>query len=259
MIRTPRTAVALLAAAGLVCLAGCGGASHAKTAHVMGAAPALDAEPPPPPEGVPAGANLARADGTNNALAGAQPTGGTALKATKKPLLIYIGTLHLAVFEAVKSIDIVEKMARDRNGYLVKRTDTMITVRVPAEIFHVTVEDLAKLGDVTHRDITAQDVTAEFRDLEIRLQNLDVVRKRLSKLLDGAKNVKEALAVERELERVTTQMEQLKGRLKLLGELVAFSTINVHFQARPAEKVDSKVELPFPWLRDLGLPRLLRL
>ncbi|HUS67778.1 MAG TPA: DUF4349 domain-containing protein [Kofleriaceae bacterium] len=176
-----------------------------------------------------------------------------------KPLLIYTATFNLAVFETVAAIDAIEEMARKRGGYLVRRADNFIIVRVPAPQFHEAVSDVGGLGDVLHREITVQDVTAEFRDLELRLRNLMAVRDRVEKLLAQSKNVNEALEVERELERITTGIEQMKGRLKYLAELVAFSTLQVNFQPRPVDQVSSEVKLPFHWLDDLGLPRLLDL
>jgi hypothetical protein len=65
--------------------------------------------------------------------------------------------------------------------------------------------------------------------------------------------------VERELERVTRDIEQIKGRLALLGELLRFSTITVHFEAVRVEAVARENPLPFDWLQRLGLPHLLRL
>lgn len=178
---------------------------------------------------------------------------------TPQPLLIYTATFHLAVFETVAAIDTIEQMARKRGGYLVRRTDTAIIIRVPAPQFHDAVSEVGGLGDVLHREVTVQDVTAEFRDLELRLRNLYAVRDRVEKLLAQSKNVHEALEVERELERITTAIEQMKGRLKYLSELIAFSTIHVNFQPRPTDQVSSEVKLPFDWLDDLGLPRLLDL
>lgn len=176
-----------------------------------------------------------------------------------QPLLIYTATFHLAVFDAVVAIDAIEEMARKRGGYLVQRADNLIIVRVPAPQFHEAVSEVGGLGDVLHRQVSVQDVTAEFRDLELRLRNMYAVRDRVEKLLAQSKNVNEALEVERELERITTAIEQMKGRLKYLSELVAFSTIQVNFQPRPIDQVGSEVRLPFPWLQDLGLPRLLDL
>ena len=104
-----------------------------------------------------------------------------------------------------------------------------------------------------------QDVTAEFNDLTIQLKNLRAMRERFEQLLKRADSVKDALAIERELQRVLGQIERIQGRLKLLSELLAFSTITVRFEARPVDKVRSRVDLPFPWLEQLGLPELLDL
>ncbi|MCP4446050.1 MAG: DUF4349 domain-containing protein [Myxococcales bacterium] len=188
-----------------------------------------------------------------------QTSGPKPATTAKRPMLIYRATINLAVFEARKSIDEVETLAKSLGGYLVQRSDTSITIRVPAGAFDNALETVAKVGDELHRQVQVQDVTAEFRDLQIRLKNLQAVRVRLAALLDRAKTVQEALRVERELERVAGNIESIKGKLKLYSELVAFSTITVNFQARPAESISSEVNLPFPWLGRLGLSRLLDL
>lgn len=185
-------------------------------------------------------------------------TGGDG-KTVAGPMLIYKAQLYMAVFETRKAIDAVEKLAKENGGYLVSREDTRITVRVPSGKFDGALDDIAKMGDLLHRNVNVQDVTAEYTDLAIRLRNLEVMRERLEELLKKAAKVEEALAVEREMERVAGEIERIKGRLKLLRELVTFSTITVEFQPRPVDHVDSKVRLPFPWLDRLGLGDLLRL
>lgn len=188
-----------------------------------------------------------------------KPSVDTGAQKVAGPMLIYRATLHMAVFETRKAIDAVEQLAKESGGYLVSREDQSITIRVPAGQFDGALGKIAKLGDLLHRNVNVQDVTAEYTDLAIRLRNLEVMRERLEELLKKAQKVEEALAVERELERVAGEIERLKGRLKLLRELVSYSTITVEFQPRPVDHVDSKVRLPFPWLDRLGLGDLLRL
>lgn len=176
-----------------------------------------------------------------------------------KPLLIYKAEYTMAVFETTKAIDLVQKMAVDLDGYLVQRSDEQITVRVPSETYRAALGKVSKLGDVLHRDETVKDVTDQFLDLTTRLRNHRAVRARFEQLLTQAKDVKEALAVERELARITGEIERIEGKLKYLRELIAFSTITVRFRAQPTETVDSNVKLPFPWLNRLGLSNLLNL
>jgi hypothetical protein len=237
-----------------IALGACGGSAKGPSYSRAMEAPGA----PAPPADVSAADSGAMASLSPAATPGG-PQGPQPIQVVSGPLLIYTANLTLAVFEATRNIDAVEQLARARNGYLVRRTNDAISIRVPAEIFHEVVAEIAGLGDVTHREINAQDVTDQFRDLETRLRNLHAVRDRLEALLAQAKNVQEALQVERELERVTAEIESIKGTLEMLGHLIAYSTINVAFQARPVERVDPIVELPFPWLQELGLQRLLRL
>jgi hypothetical protein len=175
------------------------------------------------------------------------------------PLLIYRATFHMGVFEAAKSIDHVQKLAVDMGGYLVKRDQNSIIIRVPAEKYKTALEGVTKLGDVLHREETVEDVTEQFHDLMTRLRNARAMRDRLEELLAKAKDVKEALAVEQELGRITAEIESMEGKLKLLRELISFSTITVLFQPRGTDNVSSNVRLPFSWLDQMGLPSLLDL
>jgi hypothetical protein len=102
-------------------------------------------------------------------------------------------------------------------------------------------------------------VTDEFVDTEIRIKNGRAMQARLKILLEKA-NVKDALEIEKEMRRVTEELELLEGKLKLLKDKIAYSTITVTFQGRGAGALrDMPLRLPFPWLSELGLPRLLSL
>jgi hypothetical protein len=178
---------------------------------------------------------------------------------TREPLLIYTATLTLAVFGVNDALEAVDRLARDAGGYLLERNDTSITIRIPAARFRSTLDGIGKVGDELHRQVHAREVTDEYRDLEIRLRNAEVMRQRLEVLLAKTGSISDALAVERELERVAQNIEQIKGRLKLLSELIAFSTISVNFQPRAVTRTHTSVELPFEFLRQLGLNPLLTL
>jgi hypothetical protein len=152
----------------------------------------------------------------------------------------------------------VEKIARDMGGYLAQKRDREIRIRVPRARFEPTLAAIDKIGDVLHRDIEAQDVTDEFVDTEIRIKNGRAMQARLKALLEKA-NVKEALELEKEMRRVTEELELLEGKLKLLKDKIAYSTITVAFEARNSAIPSTRIKLPFPWLQQLGLPTLLQL
>lgn len=180
--------------------------------------------------------------------------------AAPAPLLVYTAQVAMAVFEVGASLGKVEELARDLGGFLARRDDRAITIRVPAARFDEALRRLEGLGDVLQRNVVAEDVTEEFLDLGVRIRNARAVRDRLEKLLERAAKVEESIQLERELARVTSELERLEGRLKFLRDRVAFSTLTVSFQPRSTETITpSGPRLPIDWLNELGLSRLLNL
>jgi Domain of unknown function (DUF4349) len=104
-------------------------------------------------------------------------------------------------------------------------------VRVPARDFDAFREAAAKLG-VPERDVVdSQDVTEEYYDLETRTKNKKVEEQRLLKHLEkSTAKLEEILAVEREISRVRGEIEQQEGRLRLLANLTALTTVSITLQ-----------------------------
>lgn len=211
-------------------------------------APAPAAPPPPPP---PPGEKRPEPPKEQHRADGTEAPHETSM-------LIYTARVTMAVYQVDQGLSAVEKIARDAGGYLAVRKDREITVRIPRARFDITLIQIDKIGDVLHRDVQAQDVTDEFVDAEIRVKNARAMQARLKVLLDKA-SVKEALEIEKEMRRVTEEIELLEGKLKLLKDKIAYSTITVAFEPRGSTIQSTRIRLPFPWLDQLGLPTLLQL
>jgi hypothetical protein len=180
--------------------------------------------------------------------------------AERGPMLIYTANLTMAIFEVGPALKSIEALARELGGYMASQSMQAITVRIPVERFHDAMARLEKMGDIIHREVQAEDISQEFVDLEVRLKSARAVRDRLEQLLARATRVDESIAIERELERVVGEIERLEGRLKYLRDRASFSTIAVRFSTTPKEVVaKGTFKLPFPWLDQLGLARLLNL
>jgi len=179
---------------------------------------------------------------------------------TQAPMLIYTANVQMAVYEVRNSLGEVESLARSLGGFLAKRNENSITIRVPASKFEDALRRIEKLGDMINRDVQVDDVTEEFNDVDIRLKNARAVRERLEQLLSKAAKVEESIQIERELERVALLIERLEGRMKFLKDRAAYSTITVTFQPRSAAELGKRpFNLPVPWLYEMGLGRLLAL
>jgi hypothetical protein len=234
------------------------------------AASAPPAPPPPPPQAAPQPGmgpqgNAFGAPAPSQAPAEKKPEPskeGPRAEGTEAPhetsMLIYTARITMAVYQVEQGLGAVEKIAKDNGGYLALKHDREIMIRVPRNRFEPALAQIDKIGDVLHRDIQAQDVTDEFVDTEIRIKNARAMQVRLKALLEKAA-VKEALEIEKEMRRVTEELELLEGKLKLLKDKIAFSTITVVFEPRGSTIQATRIKLPFPWLTQLGLPTLLQL
>jgi hypothetical protein len=188
------------------------------------------------------------------------PASAPPAPARTRAVIVYTARVTMAVLDVTPGLKAIEALAREVGGFSARQTGQSITIRVPAARFDETLERLEKLGDVTGRETEAEDVTAEFVDVEMRLKNARSVRARLEQLLTQATKVADAIAIEKELERVGGEIERLEGRLRYMQDRAQLSTITVTFAPRPRELVAKDgFKLPFPWLDQLGLGRLLDL
>ncbi len=103
-----------------------------------------------------------------------------------------------------------------------------VTVKVTPEKYDETLRAMRKLGRLVDENSSSQDVTAEYVDLQARLENAEASRARYLQILAAkSATVPDILAVEREIERVTETIERLKGELRVMESQVSLSTVTV--------------------------------
>lgn len=154
-----------------------------------------------------------------------------------------VRTVHMAlvVADVSKSVDDIGGVAISLGGWVVSAERSQVhsgsvAIRVPAERLDEAIGKLRDLADEVESEVvTSQDVTDEYVDNASRLKSLEATRDALTKLLEKAVRVEDALEVQRELTRVQGDIETLQGRNKLLEETSAFSLVNVNLRTKPRE------------------------
>lgn len=121
-------------------------------------------------------------------------------------------------------------------------TSFFMVARVPAENFDKTVQDLAVLGRVTREDITAQDITDTYVDLDARLRNKENQEARLLQIMGEAGTVGEILQVEGELSRVRGDIESMRAQKLSYDKAVAMSAVTMTISEEGTRKPS-----PSPW------------
>ena len=150
--------------------------------------------------------------------------------------IIKDGRLGLRVSELEKAKWRIDTLIKNHGGYYASErfhnTDWEssydLHIRVPSSSFEQLISDIEKGdGKILYKEIDARDVTDQFIDLEIRLENKRNYLNRYNDLLKQAKNVKEILEIEEKIRVLEEEIESTTGRLKYLSDLVDYSTLNL--------------------------------
>jgi hypothetical protein len=165
----------------------------------------------------------------------AQPTALQSAWAAQK--LIRTADVSIEVDSVERAIDQLDGIARQFDALVAdvrvshnaaRGSDAQLTVRVPAAQFAPALAALKRLGDIKRTSVSTEDVTKAYADLETRLAVTEETVKRLRALLaDRTGKLTDVLEVERELARVVTQLEAMKGERRYYDQRVAISTIAI--------------------------------
>ena len=104
------------------------------------------------------------------------------------------------------------------------------TVKIPQEKFDEAFNESKTYGKFLNGNINADDITDQYYDLETRLEAKKILRDRLENYLRNAKETKELLNIEKELNNAVSEIESMEGRLRRMKNQVSYSTITINLQ-----------------------------
>jgi len=115
------------------------------------------------------------------------------------------------------------------------RKQYTMTVKVAPSKFESISDKLKEYGEVKDISVSLEDVTRQYVDLDTRIQNKEVELSRLYGMYNKSEKISDLLSVERELTRVATELELLKGQKQYLDSRVLRSTIAISlYEEKPA-------------------------
>jgi hypothetical protein len=191
-----------------------------------------------------------------SAASGTEATnpGAPAGEPARERLLIYRGDVHVEVPRPEEAMAALQAKVAEWGGHLQSQTDHSMVVRIPATHFEEAFQLVRQSGRVLFESRQAQDITEEFLDLGIRIDNARKSRDRLLEVLQKADKVEDILKVEVELRRLTEEIERMEGRRKFLADQVALATLSATFQATaeapPAPRTRQRSR--FGWVNRVG-------
>jgi len=168
---------------------------------------------------------------------------------TTERLVIQDANLAIVVSDPSSILDEIAIMAEEMGGYVVSATlyqtetsdgvqimEGRITVRVPAESLNEALETIKGHSDQDplSENISSEDVTREYVDLQSRLRNLEVAEVKLVEIMNDANRTEDVLAVYNELVEVQGEIEVTKGRIQYFEQAAALSSITTEIVADEA-------------------------
>ncbi len=160
---------------------------------------------------------------------------GTTLTERK---VIKTGTIEMTVEKTEATVSDLESLAERSQGFVQSASvydlgngakSGTVVIKVPAEKFETIFQEIKTLAKVlTSEQVSGQDVTEEYVDLQARLKNAQAEEAQYLEILKKADKVEDMLKVSSYLADVRGEIEVLQGQLKYLENLTDMSTITIY-------------------------------
>ncbi|MES2396032.1 MAG: DUF4349 domain-containing protein, partial [Bacteroidota bacterium] len=146
--------------------------------------------------------------------------------------------LNITVEDYKQARTEIEKIVKSGNAYIGSENEQNTTysitnymvIRVLNKDFDSMVNKLLTVArNVNSKNVTAEDVTAQFVDIQSRLKSKKEIENRYLDILQKASKVSDILEIEQKLGEIREEIEAKEGELKFLSDQVNYSTINLNF------------------------------
>jgi hypothetical protein len=154
------------------------------------------------------------------------------------------GSLELIVDDVKRSAQDIRNVTSQAGGFVTdsRITDRQdadggtvrgaITIKVPADDFQATIDNLKELAvRVASERTSARDVTEQLTDLEARLRNARRTEQQYLNILDQAESIDDILQVQERVSEIRERIERLEANQQQLRDQVQMATINIDLTA----------------------------
>lgn len=176
-----------------------------------------------------------------------------------EPKIIRNGDLNLRVADAAEAMGAARNIANGAQGFVeqssVSDTGTgprtgYMTLRIPAAAFDDVFGKLKALAVVVlHEETGAQDITAQFIDLEARLKNAKAEEASYVAILSRAGDIEDVLMVTRQLAEVRGRIEQMQAEQRYFENQTDLATIRLTLTEETRFEIPSRTWKPGEVLR----------
>lgn len=163
--------------------------------------------------------------------------GSSRRRARSARLSVEVERLRPALAAADAAVEGLGGFVADESVELHEVRTATVTYRVPDERFRDALRAVGDLGRLRSQQVSTEDVTSRYADLESRVGTLRASITRLQSFLGDAGDVAALASLEGELTRREGELASLEGQRRALADRTDLSTIGVTFDAPRSEEV----------------------
>lgn len=154
-----------------------------------------------------------------------------------------LGKTYIQMVTAVKKHNAI--IQNDTEGKDYGSVFRKIIVRVPSKNFDAFLNDISKgVSYFDNKEISSQDVTEEYIDIDARLKAKKILEARYLELLKKANKVSEMLEIEAQLSAIREEIEAKEGQLRYMQNQISMSTITIEFYKTVANEGGATISYP---------------
>ena len=170
--------------------------------------------------------------------------------------VIKTGTINYIVNDFKNLEDSIYNKVKDVKGYVesssFSKSYGTVVVKIPADSFDVFLKSTETFGKISSKNISVKDVTFQFYDLKSRIETKRILEERYKDYLKKAARIEDLLKIERELNTVIGEIEQMEGSFKNLTNLISYSTLTLTFSIPGTDEFVRNYPSIIKGLKDFG-------
>ncbi|WP_374329493.1 DUF4349 domain-containing protein [Soonwooa sp.] len=165
--------------------------------------------------------------------------------------IIKSANLDIEVSNIEKAKQGIQESLKKNKGYIQNETFSSrddrdvvsFFIKVPNENFDALINSFSTgLGDLISKNVKSDDVTEEYTDVSIRLNNKLAFLEKYRDLLKQTNSTKDILEIQEKIRALEEEIDSAKGRLKFIDDRVKYSTIDMTIaKIKPQNSVTSKI------------------
>lgn len=165
--------------------------------------------------------------------------------------IIKNGDMEIAVSNLLEAKKKVSEIIKNNKAYLqsenFRNSDTSeninLVIRVPHQNFDAIINSFSDgIGSVEAKTVKAEDVTEEYTDVSIKLENKRIYLEKYREMLKNAASTKDILEIQENIRALEDEIDVAEGRLRFIDDRVNYSTLELLlFKEKARTSATSKI------------------